>query len=537
MRRTLPCLSLALAFALVHGCSCDPPAVADRDGGASVEQEDDAGVLADAGPDDAGPDDMALSGSFILQREDGSTQVVDLPSGAVLPSVANAPFLGAVTSFDGALYGFVIEATGIVAEGRLARFDVDTGEVERLSQTVGIPSEVLVKADEAATVYGDIDDSLRYGPIGYEHTLLADAVEYSASAATYLEDGTLWTSSPLGTGPFLSAAEARVSTEHCGGLSQYAGTDELLCARVDGSGIVKLNQLTGSTSPLDGSAPLGFRSALALADGGYLAVGLDCDVISSRELPDLSGVCPYGFAELGGSLFAGLREGGVLEITAEGEVRLRASAATHPGGVASANGHSAVAGSWWREDVLVVKQGGRPRSVGHVDYGRGVALMDDGELWILQDGGVKRAGAEEVSLSEVHERDDLDQIAAVGRQVYFSVDGGGLVRLSADDGPGYALSDFADVSAQHIAGCSEVLLVEDDAGSLLAYASDGTSSAIGPAPFELAALGCADDQIVLASPDGTLVSKRLADVDGEWRDVAVLAGEEIRHIAGWSASE
>lgn len=517
--RTFPLLIL-MVFA---SCECAPPAASGGDAGAT--DDDDAGATA---PTDAGGEALGPTGRALVQLPNGTVAEVDLEDGSVRWPLGRGASVGGVTLHDGALYVFSPSARSDGTVGNIARVLLTDRSFTNFASGQAYPRGLATNGDDVVLVAA-LYDGIEMAPLSADVLLESPALDYSATAAVYTDDG-LVVSTFEGTGPY---GESKEIAAICRGLDVTA-TGELLCARADGSAVVRIDE-AGDETVVQSLGGVTLQSVTALADGGFVATRDDCGVVSSRALPDLSALCPVNFVEHDGTLYAGLRDGGVVAIDAGGAVSLFLLGASKPGGVAVRDGRVAVVGGEWDDHAFVTGLAyDEPRLLTPFGTTLGAAFGDDGELWVLDTESLTRTPADAGTPVAVHDNDGRWRgIARVGDAVYLLA-GASVERVSLDAGPTFTPETLVDVEAALIAGCDErALLYVATADEVISLSPEGAttvelasaSEAIGGA---IDAIGCAHGHVLL-SENGRVHARKLGSDD----DLVQLAdvGARLVHIA------
>lgn len=496
MKRML--LSVAVAFCgLTSSCSCDPPVVPNEGDG----DGDDGGVTsADGGGTGL---EGRLRGLALLQRRDGILIEMNLTTGVLRYPFGEVSSRGGVTKLDDQLIVFTQTPVDVADDGRIASLDPDTLAVELFTYS---PIEAGEIATDGVTVgiAGGIGSSVHVAPYSFD-ALLATHPDYAVGSAVTFDDDGLAVATPNGI--YRTATSALVGTRHCSGLMWEPESASFLCADAIGQGLFRIDLQGAETvvQALSGGRPL---SVALLDDGSYVVTHDDCTVDSTVTLPEeLSGpLCPRQVVELGDSLYFGAEPGGLVEITPDGDLRLRLSGAIHGEGIATAGGRLALAGLLPEHVQVVDADGGDLWLTASYRNLTDVALEDDGTLWVSNQEGlyrVTRAGESDL----VYAHGDITALARVGDELFFARGPDGVGKVKVSDGATAAAEDVTTTTVERLAACGDsVVMFDEDSDELLALDADGSERVLVPALSdvvgEVTGVGCADAQVLVADAEG-----------------------------------
>lgn len=535
MRQRIVVVTLsALAAALSQSCSCDPPAVAPdggatRDGGTPLAPGDGGGAgLVDGGEDvfDGGGDggaggggleDFELTGVTLVQLEDGRLAELDLASGETTFPLGTAAPLGAIAAHEDRLLAYTIHLESPIYLGRLMAYDPATDEVTPQNLVSSDVWDLAVEGDSLAASFG-FAGGVQQGVVG-EAPLEEPPTAVVGSAVTY-EGGSLVAAAPSGVRFADADPVSYFYPEHCGGLAYLGDAGEYVCALADGSRITRFVR-GGTESAVFDTPTAGYRWVSAVA-GGFVATRLDCTFFTDVTLPGpLDGVCPAKLAEAGGALYVGDQHGGLYLLDDEGP-QLVLGFAIYAGGVATGGGRIALAGET-DDGVRTFDASFRsPLRTVDLDASFGVALEDDGDLWVAAEELLHfPAGATEPDVALGYEAFGIARgvdalYAALGDQ------GLGRVAFDAPD----TLTLLGTSSAELVTTCGEVVVYVDSSARVLAWEAASGERVLDPAVTlttgPLVGIGCLDDQVLLAAEDGAVWGRPLGSTL-PWKQAGTLA--------------
>jgi len=506
MRRLLPCLLVFAGF----GCNCDPPGVG-TDAGAG-----DGGVGADGGGGvglgDGGTGDFQLSGELWWQRDDGMVAHMDMATGTVTRPFGDTSAVGAITELnDQVLFFTPTEGEGNNF-GRLATWDAATGAHDKRALYRYVPYQIETDGVSALMVDDQIDGLVRVSGLTYAES--AVVVNNSAGGTSVAFDST----SGVVSG---SAGTARLDGTalfgaHCGGLARNAADDGWLCAYVDGSTIEELPD-SGGVTELDSTSGDRFLSVTHI-DGSYVGVRSSCSVQTPlTRFDDVAELCPVNLVEVDGRVFAGLREGGVVEVATDGALTVRLTGAIVAGGLGAANGSIVVGGSFVDDVALLMTSDGvAPRQVRGFEGSLALVLTDDGDVFALTEEGVAfEPATDDGVLEHIVEQFDLDHLVAAGADLFFA-SADGVQRFAAASAPNVTPTSVRTLPVTLLGACGDVAVFYDDTDDeVLTLAADGTEtvelSDVTATVGSPVAVGCVNGQLVIANDDDELWARPLGD--------------------------
>jgi hypothetical protein len=504
-------LTLTISWtALGQGaCGCDPPAVGSPDGGAELRDTttplDDGGV----GVGDGDGGGFTLTGEVWLQDEDGMLARATLDDGSVSYPLGEASALGAVGAVGDEVLFNSPSGREDNFQGRASLYDPATGDVQMHGLLNTRPLDLESDGTQVGASFSVAGTVFQLGALT-DNEIPDESTLSGVSALVYDDTGLIVSAQ---ASDFTKRYDGTpLSGRQCGGLAVRPSDGEVLCADVEGSAIVVVDA-PGMETVVDATGGARYLSLYLFADDTWAAPREDCTVHTSHAwLPTAPSVCVASFVEVGGVIYAGLMDGGLVTMAQDGTTTVVMSGAAFPDGIDHDGERLLVMGEFAVENGLVMDDDfTAPHAVTGVRGVTGGALGDDGEVWIADSRGLYYAAPGEDAAERVAQLPGLSDLQRVGRWIYVVSDGA-LKRVSLDGAPTDAPEDVTAAVDGRIGRCGDELLVYDgdDDEIRRVSATDGTETleAVGfEATFgEPTALTCVADQLIVAS--GTAVYGR-----------------------------